>query len=281
MKLRAYAKINIGLRILGKRPDDYHNLETVFHEIDLFDEIELEPHNQLEITADSILVPIDESNLCLRAAQLLQTDQHVQQGVMIHLIKNIPVGAGLGGGSSDAATVLVGLNQFWNLNLTNDQLQQLAGKIGSDVPFFIEGGSAYATGRGEVLKHYRLDIPYWIVLVAPPLHVSTAWAYEHIKLYHIGKTKKLKDALTKQVKNPQELTTIVQNDFETSVFETYPEIASIKKKLLNIGAVFALMSGSGSSVFGFFDKVERAKKASSEFPKNYTISITEPNFSSR
>ncbi len=280
MKFRAHAKINFGLRILGKRPDGYHDLETVYHEIDLFDEIELEAQDQLTMSADSILVPVDESNLCLRAAQLLQADQKVKQGASIHLKKNIPIGAGLGGGSSDAAMVLLGLAQLWNLKLTDKKLQQLAIQVGSDVPFFLKGGSAYATGRGEVLNYFPLNIPYWIVLVTPPVHVSTAWAYNSIKPLN-GKATGLQDVIVKKIQKPEELVDSVKNDFESLVFQTYPEIHKTKERLLEMGAVFALMSGSGSSVFGLFKETREAEQVAAEFPKTYTVAITEPHFSPR
>jgi len=278
MKLRAYAKINIGLNVLGKRSDDYHDLETVFHEIDCFDEIELQRHDKVAMTADSILVPIDGSNLCLSAANILQKEKHVRQGVMIHLKKNIPIGAGLGGGSSDAAAVLCGLNHFWELKLSNNQLRTLAARIGSDVPFFIDGGTAYATGRGEILESYSLAIPYWIVVVTPSIRISTAWAYDHLVLKREGKGSGLRTKLLKQISNPQKLTSIVQNDFELSAFQTYPELSRVKEKLNEMGAVFSLMSGSGSSIYGFFENDKKGLAARSSFQKNYQTSITAPSF---
>jgi 4-diphosphocytidyl-2-C-methyl-D-erythritol kinase len=278
MKLRAYAKINIGLHILGKRSDGFHDLETVFHEIDMFDEIELESHDKLALTADSILVPVDESNICLRAARLLQKEQHVRQGVMVHLKKNIPIGAGLGGGSSDAAAVLCGLNKFWELKLSNDQLRALATQVGSDVPFFIEGGNAYASGRGEILEHFSLAIPFWIAVVTPLIHISTTWAYNHFKLQRERKTTDLRTKLAKQISSPNKLASMVQNDFEKSTIETYPEIGRLKEKLKEMGAVFSLMSGSGSSVFGFFENEQKARAALSSFPNNYQTSLTAPSF---
>jgi 4-diphosphocytidyl-2-C-methyl-D-erythritol kinase len=281
MKLRAHAKINIGLHILGKRTDGYHDLETVFHEINMFDEIELEPHDRLMMTADSILVPIDETNLCLRAAQLLQSELKVQQGVMINLKKNIPIGAGLGGGSSDAAAVLVGLNKLWGLKLKNNRLRKIATEIGSDIPFFVEGGTAYATGRGEILQHFDLDIPFWIVLVTPPRHVSTAWAYQSLKSDRQGKAVDLRTALTEQIQEPKKLAAIVQNDFEPSVFEAHPEILQTKEKLTECGALFSLMTGSGSSVFGFFADADSAQRSIKEFPQAFAASITEPHFRGR
>jgi 4-diphosphocytidyl-2-C-methyl-D-erythritol kinase len=278
MKLRAYAKINIGLNIVGKRQDGYHDLETIFHEIDLFDEIELMPNSKLAMTADSILVPIDNSNLCLKAAELLQKERNVRDGVMIHLKKNIPIGAGLGGGSSDAAAVLRGLNQMWKLNLKTRELRQLGAQIGSDVPFFIEGGSAYATGRGEILEQISFDIPYWIVLVTPMIYVSTAWAYRNLKIGYDKKGTGLRETVVKKSKSPGKWQNAVQNDFEQTVFETYPDIRETKEKLVKAGASFALMSGSGSSVFGIFENEQKAFNVRTSFPKNYQVALTVPSF---
>jgi 4-diphosphocytidyl-2-C-methyl-D-erythritol kinase len=280
MTLRAYAKINIGLNVLGKRSDGYHDLETVFHEIDCFDEIELKQHDKVAMTADSILVPVDASNLCMSAAHLLQKEIHIQQGVMIHLKKNIPIGAGLGGGSSDAAAVLCGLNRFWKLKLSNNLLRTLGAQIGSDVPFFIDGGTAFATGRGEVLEPFSLTMPFWIGVVTPLIHISTAWAYNHLAPHRNGKEIGLRAKLIKQISNPQKLASIAQNDFEIPAMQTYPELSSIKEKLKEMGAVFSLMSGSGSSIYGFFENEKKTVAALSSFPKNYQTSMTAPSFQS-
>ena len=278
MTLQAYAKINIGLYVLGKRSDGYHDLETIFHEINLFDEIDLEPHKTLEMNADSILVPIDESNLCLRAANILQKERKIKEGAMIQLRKNIPIGAGLGGGSSDAAAVLRGLNDLWKLKLSNHQLRTIAEQIGSDVPFFIEGGNAYASGRGEILEHFSLDIPFWIAVVTPLIHISTTWAYGHLKLQRDGKGSELRTKIAKYLSNPKKIPTLVQNDFEQSTVKIFPEIGRLKEKLKEQGAVFSLMSGSGSSVFGFFESEKKALDALALFPKNYQTSLTAPTF---
>ena len=191
MTLRAYAKINIGLNILGKRSDGYHDLETVFHEIDCFDEIELKQHDKVAMTADSILVPIDASNLCIGAATLLQKEKHIPQGVMIHLKKNIPIGAGLGGGSSDAAAVLSGLNRFLEIKIIEQSITFIAAQIGADVPFFIDGGTAYGTGRGEILEFFSLPLPFWIAVVTPLIHISTSWAYNHLATESKWKSKRI------------------------------------------------------------------------------------------
>ncbi|RPI05719.1 MAG: 4-(cytidine 5'-diphospho)-2-C-methyl-D-erythritol kinase [Ignavibacteriae bacterium] len=280
MKLRAYAKINIGLHILGKRSDGYHDLETIFHEINCFDELELEQHSKITMTADSILVPVDGSNLCLKAANLLQKEKHVKRGVIIHLKKNIPIGAGLGGGSSDAAAVLRGLNLFWELKLSDAQLRALAEQIGSDVPFFIEGGTASATGRGEILEPFSLPMPYWIAVVTPLIHISTAWAYQHLEPGRNGTAEGYQAKLVKHISNPKRLASLIHNDFEQPVFQTYPELNRIKEQLNSQGAVFSLMSGSGSTMVGFFDQEKKALGALESFPKTYQTSITAPSFKS-
>lgn len=278
MNLRAYAKINIGLNILGKRSDGFHDIETVLHEVDIFDEIEFEPSNKIAMTADSILVPIDNTNLCMKAAHALQTEKNVNDGVIIHLKKNIPIGAGLGGGSSDAAAVLRGLNKFWKLNLKNNQLRQLAGQIGADVPFFIEGGTAYATGRGDIIEHFNLDIPCWIAIVTPVIHVSTSWAYKNLYLDQRKKEINLREIITKKIKTPNKWQASIQNDFESFVFKNYPDVRDVKDKLEKAGAVFTQMSGSGSTVFGIFENEQKAFNVRGLFPKNYNVSLTTPSF---
>ncbi len=281
MILRANAKINIGLRIIGKRADGYHDLETFFHEIQWYDEIALKPSARLEMTSNSTEAPADDSNLCLRAAHLLQETTGVTNCVYIELRKNIPIGAGLGGGSADAAAVLRGLNSLWNLNLSNDKLRSLAAKLGADVAFFIEGGSAYATGCGEILKHCSFSVPFWILVVAPPVHVSTAWAYGNLKRKSGYAAKNLQKIVTEQISDPKALSVDVINDFEPSVFEVYPLIRQTKEKLFDTGAQFALMSGSGSSVFGLFESESTAQQAAASFDATFRVSITPPNFSSQ
>jgi 4-diphosphocytidyl-2-C-methyl-D-erythritol kinase len=256
-------------------------LETVFHEIDLYDEIMVSPAESDGFECSTEEIPTGEGNLCVQALRLLRAEQKKDGCVHIELIKNIPIGAGLGGGSSDAAAILKALNKLWNLNLDADVLCQYALKIGSDVPFFIRGGSASARGRGEVLEPLRLEIPFWIVLVTPPLHVSTAWAYRHLKVHRNGIPAGLKTELPGALKDPVLLSRVVQNDFEDIVFSQYPVIQNIKSELLRSGASFALMSGSGSSVFGLFDNEAAARHAVCSFPKDHTVSITAPFFNAQ
>jgi 4-diphosphocytidyl-2-C-methyl-D-erythritol kinase len=281
MILQANAKINIGLRIIGKRTDGYHDLETLFYEIQWHDELELQSNERLEMISNSAEAPADDSNLCFRAARLLQEITGTHNGATVNLQKHIPVGAGLGGGSSDAAAVLRGLNSLWNLKLSNDELRIVAAKLGADVAFFIEGGSAYATGRGEVLKHCSFTIPFWILVVVPPVHVSTAWAYGNLKQKSGYASKNLQMLVIEQIQNPKTLYTDVINDFEPSVFETYPLIRQTKETLLAAGAQFTLMSGSGSSVFGLFENETAAQHAAALFDATSRCSITSPNLSSQ
>jgi len=278
MKLRAYAKINIGLHILRKRSDGFHDLETVFREINCFDEIELERHEKITMTADSILVPVDSSNLCVRAATLLQKEKHVREGVQIHLKKNIPVGAGLGGGSSDAAAVLSGLNRFWELRMSKQDLSVLAAQIGADVPFFIGGGTAYATGRGDLCEPFDLSLPFWIAVVTPLVHISTVWAYSQMVPNRNGRPSGLRSKIEKHLASPRTWASFIQNDFEPVVFQMHPELGRVKEQLNEQGAVFSLMSGSGSSVFGMFENEKGATAALSSFPNMYQTSLTAPTF---
>jgi 4-diphosphocytidyl-2-C-methyl-D-erythritol kinase len=278
MNLRAYAKINIGLRILGKRPDGFHNIETVFHEIDLCDELTFERADAISLRTSSPHVPTDSRNLCVLAAEALHTRVHGGEGVRISLKKNIPVGAGLGGGSSDAATVLVALNKFWNAGLDRRELESLASTLGSDVPFFIRGGTAMGTSRGESLDFFDLKIPFWIVTVTPPVHISTSWAYSQVTVRNRKTGENLRSLVVKGMADPSKLPGIITNDFEESVFGAHPEIQRIKERMKTLRALFALMSGSGSSVFGLFRDEAAAQKAVGAFAAPLVTSLTQPNF---
>jgi 4-diphosphocytidyl-2-C-methyl-D-erythritol kinase len=205
--------------------------------------------------------------------------------VQIQLQKNIPIGAGLGGGSSDAAATLVGLNQLWNLRLGQDQLNHFALLLGSDVPYFVSRGSAYATGRGELLEYFPLDLPYWIVIVYPNLHISTTWAYQQLDLRNgdshraVRSTESsIKDILVELIPHPRRLITSLMNDFEPTILAAHPEIGQIKKKLYDLGAEFAQLSGSGSSVYGLFIQEEEATHAISKLKNGYQTFITPPSF---
>jgi 4-diphosphocytidyl-2-C-methyl-D-erythritol kinase len=279
MNVRAYAKINIGLHVLGKRSDGYHNIETLFRLIDLYDELQfLMADEGTAFSSDHPLLPNDNTNLCLRAVHLLRDVTGIHSGVEITLKKRIPLGAGLGGGSSDAAAVLKGLTKLWALDISTTELQTISATLGSDVPFFFSSQTAYATGRGERLEPCSARIPYWILTVTPDIHVSTAWAYAHVKPSSGSDRPDLRELLLSSADNPAELRKRLRNDFEEPVFTEFPEIAGVKEILLKQGADVALMSGSGSSVFGFFSSERTAQNLKSDLSARYFVSITEPGF---
>jgi 4-diphosphocytidyl-2-C-methyl-D-erythritol kinase len=275
---RAYAKINLGLRILRKREDGFHDIETILHPIDLFDEIELHPSDSIEVRCTDPTIPTDESNTCFKAVQFLREHLGVRQGALISITKNIPSGAGLGGGSSDAATVLKYLPSLWKQSVDDLALSTIACKIGLDVPFFLKHGSALALGRGEILEYFSFDLPFGILVCSPPLHIPTSWAYQNHRARAFERTD-LRAALFDGVNNPATLRSSLRNDFEELVFGTHPRIQEIKESLLRAGAVYASLSGSGSAVFGFFDRRETALPAEAELRrKGCTMFWTEPHF---
>lgn len=245
-------KINLGLYVTGKRPDGFHSLESLFVPVPLTDILEVVLHEGKEITWSSsgLHIPGDiESNLCVKAFRLLQRDFNIT-GVKAHLHKLIPMGAGLGGGSSDAAYMLICLNQLFNLNLNADQLKDYAVELGSDCPFFIEEKICFVSGRGEVLEPIDFSLKgKFIVIVHPLVHMSTAEAYRMLSPQAAPI-----DLRTIGAMNVMEWNNSVTNDFELPIAQLHPIIAEVKKELLAQGAFYAAMSGSGSAVFALFDK---------------------------
>ena len=275
----AYAKINLGLLVLNKRPDGYHNIATVFHRVDLSDRIALAPSAQISVVSTSPDAPSDESNICHKAAQLLCEQLKVRDGVTITIEKKIPVGAGLGGGSSDAAADLRRLPAFWGRTAEETMLRELALKLGSDVPYFLGTGSASAKGRGEVLEYFSLDLPYTVLLCNPNIHVATGWAYGQI--HHAGPREQmdLKEVVLQGMSDPAFLKDHLVNDFEPAVFRAYPQIWKLKEDMIAAGAAYAAMSGSGSSVYGLFTDGKKAEELESRFrAKGYRTFITAPHF---
>jgi 4-diphosphocytidyl-2-C-methyl-D-erythritol kinase len=245
----ANAKINLGLNLVEKRPDGYHNLETVFYPIRLMDVVELVDAWETSCITKGIAIPEDEDNICLKAFRKLQLDFKLPHQQII-LLKNIPVGAGLGGGSADAAFLIKLVNEKFRLGLTITQMQDYARKLGADCAFFIENKPIYAFAKGDEFENLQIDLTgYFLVLVKPPIHVSTALAYANVKITRPA------ISLKKLIHLPlKEWRTVIFNDFEPSVFAKYPQIDEIKTKLYAAGATFALMSGSGSSVFAIFER---------------------------
>lgn len=246
------AKINIGLDITEKRSDGYHNIETVFYPIGLNDILDVnisESCLDYSFSSDGIIVDgTPENNLVIKAYRLLQKEYNIS-GVDISIIKQIPFGAGLGGGSSDAAFMLKALNELFNLNLPVQKLEEHASSLGADCPFFIQNKPVFATRIGNVFSDINLSLNgYYLLLIKPDIHVPTAEAYSLVK------PRKPEKSLKELIRLPvSEWKGSIKNDFETSVFARYPEIKKIKDTIYDLGALYASMSGSGSSVYGIFD----------------------------
>lgn len=244
-------KINLGLSILAKRADGYHELETVFYPIPLNDALEILPAASLSLTQTGIEVPGDPTqNLCLKAFHLLKKDFPQLPLVHMHLHKNIPMGAGLGGGSSDGTAALMLLNKQFSLELNEQQLIDYASQLGSDCPFFVYNKACHATGRGEKLTPIDLNLAdYQFVLVHPGKHISTAWAFQQLTPH--SKTASIRSIIELPI---AEWKNHLVNDFEIPVFKAEPALSNVKTQLYDMGALYASMSGSGSSLFGIFPK---------------------------
>jgi 4-diphosphocytidyl-2-C-methyl-D-erythritol kinase len=244
------AKINLGLRILRKRSDGFHDIETVMLPLPFFDILELLPADKFTFLSTGLEVKaVPGSNLCEKAFRLMK-EQHGIPDVYIHLRKQIPMGAGLGGGSADATCTLMGLNALFQLNLSQHTLHDYASNLGSDCPFFLEDAPQIATGRGEILSFVNLTlVGKYLVLLNPGIHVGTKEAYAGV--YPNEDSKAVKSIIEQPLETWKgELV----NDFEKSVFAQFPAIETLKQRLYDLGAVYAAMSGSGSSVFGIMEK---------------------------
>lgn len=265
MKLweKAPAKINLTLDVIGKRDDGYHEVEMIMTMIDLADRLSFEDidENRIILESNSGIVPNDERNLIYKAAQILKTKYQIERGVHIVLEKNIPVAAGLAGGSSDAAAALRGLNRLWNLNLTEVELMKAGEEIGSDVPFCIVRGTALATGRGEKIKKLPPAPPGWAILAKLPIGVSTADVYGALKLEEIKehpKTNQMIQAIEQQ--DFLQMSGLLANVLEEVTFRLYPEVKQLKEQLQQFGADGVLMSGSGPTVFALTNKESKMKR---------------------
>ena len=260
-------KINLGLNIIRKRSDGYHDLETVFYPVEIKDALEVIRSEEFKFTGSGLAVNGSvQDNLCMKAYQLLHSKFTQLPNVQIHLHKAIPMGAGLGGGSADGAFMLKLLNHKFQLGLPNEELIDYALQLGSDCPFFIENKPCFATGRGEDMVAVPLDLSaYTFVLINPGIHVSTATAFSHLtpKI----PAKPIKEIIEQPIETWKDE---LINDFEIPVFNQHPLIAVIKQQLYDSGAAYAAMSGSGSTVFGIFN-TEEIKLP--EFDKRYHVVI--------
>jgi len=271
MECPSTSKVNIGLKVLNQRNDGYHNIYTVFQELDFGDSITIEKTDSgCTIKSNVDWIPIDESNICHKAYSTIKIKYPGLGGVEIHIEKNVPIGSGLGGGSANAAAVLKGINELYGLGLSNSELENIGASAGADVPFFIRGRTQLGEGIGDKLTLLPSHIQGAYLLVIPDVSISTPWAYS--ELINKLNSEELMPNFIGFFSGDYASLEIFENDFERIVIPAYPEIGAIKQKLLELGARFASLSGSGSTVYGIFDEDASAKEAELFFrPTHQTI----------
>ena len=271
VSLKAYAKVNIGLRIDGRRNDGYHTLKTLFQTVSIHDNLilELQDERGIDFSTTGLKVPTGEDNICVKAARKVLERENQETGIKIRLEKNISVGSGLGGGSSDAAAVIRGLNKLLKLDLDNSEMEAVALELGADIPFFIRGGCQYAEGIGELLSPGEIDDNFILLLVIPDISIATSWAYKNLD--YLSLTSDTEDVnLARFPRNGEtNKRRYFRNDFENLVFSEYPEIGEIKRQISESGAVYASLSGSGSGVFGLYDSMDDAENGKEKLGKDY------------
>lgn len=280
MVWRSYAKINLYLDVLHLRRDGFHNIETLFQTVGLWDELSFLEDEHVSMTCSGAALDTGETNLVRRAASLLQKETHCRQGVRIHLEKRIPIAAGLAGGSGNAAATLLALNKLWDLKLSQACLARLARVLGSDVPYCLRGGAMEARLRGEDMKPLAVPKSLWFVLAHPPAAVSAAQVYNHALLEKnsekpfAGRTPSFRRALTAYQRG--DMRAVVFNRMEAPVFADHPTLAEIKRMLLECGCIAAAMSGSGPTLFGICESQREALRIQDRMQKkrlNCSISI--------
>jgi 4-diphosphocytidyl-2-C-methyl-D-erythritol kinase len=273
--LSSNTKINIGLKVINKRSDGFHDIVTIFQEIDFGDKIQFKKVKiGCNIKSNVDWIPLNDSNLCYKAYDVLSKKFNRDLGVEIYVEKKVPVGSGIGGGSANAAATLLGINSLYNLGLDDKQLEIIGSHIGADVPFFIRGGAQVGEETGCKLTPIREKIDAVILLVIPSVSISTKWAYDQIK-YKLNSQNSIPN-FAHLMRNDFLSFKFFENDFEKIVIPAYPEIGSIKHRLLESGANFASLSGSGSTVFGIFDNNACANKAKSYFLNSHLTILTRP-----
>jgi 4-diphosphocytidyl-2-C-methyl-D-erythritol kinase len=266
--VKSKAKINLGLNIVSKRSDGFHNLETIFYPLKLSDELSISKSDKFSFQTNNKILIEDNNNLIIRAKDALENLLGTELHVNIYLKKNIPIGAGLGGGSSNAAATLLALTKLFNLKIQQNDLLDIALELGSDVPYFLNPVSAFAESRGEIITPINLKINEYLLTVNPGIHISTKWAFGRITP---KKTKiSLKFFVEKDKIEIEDLISIATNDFEKIVFEHFLKVKEIKDKMMELGAIISMMTGTGSTVWGIFKEKEIAEKTEQYFKiKNY------------
>jgi 4-diphosphocytidyl-2-C-methyl-D-erythritol kinase len=268
------AKINLGLNVVRKREDGYHDLETIFIPLLLSDKITFSKSDQLKLATNSEFLNELKINLILKAIRLLE--ERTNKRIMLDIVvdKVIPVGGGLGGGSSNAATTLKTINKIFDLGLDFKVLADLSLQLGSDVPYFLNPIPSYAESRGELLYPINLEIPYPILVVNPRIKINTSWAFQKIK--PSSPIQNLREIFQQGLPDFNTLKTDIKNDFEEVVFKEFPELEQIKEDLYNQGAEFALMSGTGSTIYGIFSNLQKAHWAEEYFKQKYFTFLNNP-----
>jgi len=275
--INSNGKVNIGLKVLKKKDNGYHNIVTIFQEIDLFDTITISKiPDGVHFNSNVDWLKNNEKNLCVVAYKLMEKNYNIG-GINIDLNKNIPPGSGLGGGSSNAASIMKGVSELFNLNIPSNELEYLAVNIGADVPFFIKGSVQMGEGIGEKLTPLKKKVSGKYLIIIPDIIIDTSWAYSQFKnvLDTSASSINFASLLNKKTTSFNELK-LIENDFESIVIPTYPEIGEIKEKLCAFGAQYASLSGSGSTVFGIFNDEASLEKAFSYFTPKYNTFISCP-----
>ena len=277
MKIKSYAKINIGLHIINRRPDNYHNLATVFQEIDFYDQIKIEKSNKMIFESNVNWLDVTD-NTCMAAVQLLKEKYLDIPNFKIELIKNIPTNAGLGGGSSNGTATLKAIDKMCGLNIDNQSMEEIAEKISADSPFFVNGGYQGGENKGEKLTPIKdAKLNGYVLLVMPNIKIQTSEAFGFIKKYLVKGNSDIKlSQMLEELQQNNLSSELFNNDFEMYVFKTHPEIGKIKLEILDLGAKYASLSGSGSTVFGIFSDKQTAQKAQSFFSPHYPTIIANP-----
>jgi len=271
----SYSKVNIGLKVLSQRDDGYHNIYTIFQELNFGDSIDIEKREHgFKIIANVDWIPTNKSNICYKAYTEIKKEFSEVKGIHIKIDKKIPIGSGLGGGSANAAALLKGIKNIYKLEVTESKLEEIGSEVGADVPFFIRGKTQLGEGIGDKLTQLPKAIIGTYLLVIPKISIRTEWAYSVIKnrLNNQNKNAKFSSFSNEDYSSLQ----IFENDFEQIVIPAYPEIGAIKSKLLNLGARFASLSGSGSTVYGVYDDEASAKEAELLFHTSHQTILANP-----
>ena len=271
--LNAYGKINLGLDVIGKRPDGYHELKMIMQTVGLCDTLEMRKQAEgITIRTNKKYLPTNEKNLIYQAVKLLTDEFKIQSGVAVKLSKVIPVAAGMAGGSTDCAAALTGMNKLFNLGLSKEELAKRGVKIGADVPYCIMGGTMLAEGIGDILTPLRPAPRCRVLLVKPNIFISTKWVYQNLNIDNLEKHPDI-DGIIKAINENDllEMGNQLDNVLESVTIAKYPIIQKIKDNMLSLGAVSSLMSGSGPTVFGLFDDEKKALTAYEAFKKSKYI----------